>query len=196
MRSTTAKPIISPPLVGGNKGEGGKRRTRTFPAGCIGLICLLLTAIFAAAASATEVSLPTLKGKPGQTVEIPVMIDQAGNIAGVKLVITYDKNLLTYREGHKTKETAPLMHIINDKNPGRLIVVMAGARGISGSNFPLVLFKFEIKKDAPAPSQTKLDITEIQLMGEDLKDIKAGVKAGVLTIGNSPAAPAKKGAVK
>jgi ethanolamine utilization microcompartment shell protein EutL len=182
--------------VGGDKGEGEKKRCRTFPAGFVGLICLLLTAIFAAAASATEVSLPALKGKPGQTVEFPVMIDEAVKIAGVKLVIAYDKNLLTYREGHKTKETGPLMHIINDKNPGRIIVVMAGARGIVGKNFPLILLRFEIKKDAPTPSQTKLDITEIQLMGEDLKDIKSGVKAGVLTIDNSPAAPAKKGAGK
>jgi hypothetical protein len=169
---------------------------RTFPAGFIGLICLLLTAVFAAAASAVEVSFPALKGKPGQTIEIPVMIDEAVKLAGVKLVLSYDAKALTYREGHKTKDTAPLMHIINDKNPGRLIVVMAGARGVSGKNFPLVLLKFEIKKDAPLPSQTRLEITEMQLMNEDLKDIKAGVKAGVLTIGNRPATPSKKGAVK
>jgi hypothetical protein len=176
--------IISPPLAGGDEGEGEKKRYRTFPAGFIGLICLLLTAVFAAAASAAEVSFPALKGKPGQTVEIPVMIDEAVKLAGVKLIIAYDKNLLIYREGTRTKQTGSLMHIINDKNPGRLIVVMAGARGVSGKKFPLVLLKFEIKKDAPVPSQARLDITEMQLMNEDLKDIKAGVKPGVLTIGN------------
>jgi hypothetical protein len=150
------------------------------------LLCLFLTALFASAAWATEVYFPALKGKPGKTVEIPVMIDQVSGLAGVKLIIHYDAGVLIYRAGNKTQQTGSLMHIINDKNPGRLIVVMAGASGISGKSFPLVTLRFEIKKNAPIPSQTKLDIAEIQLMSEDLKDIKAGVKAGVLTIGDAP----------
>jgi hypothetical protein len=173
---------------GGIQGGGYFRNNREMPfIRTLFLICLSAIILgFGDVARAAEVYFRVPDGAPGRSVEIPVMIDEAAKLAGIKLVIVYDERLLIFREGRKSKQTGSLMHIINDKTPGRLVVVMAGARGISGKSLELVLLKFEIKKDVPKPVRTKLEITEIQLMSEDLKDIKATVKTGMLAVGNGP----------
>jgi hypothetical protein len=123
-----------------------------------------------------------MEGKPGEALDIPVMIDRVDNLAGVKLVVRYDKQILTYKKGVKTKYTGSLMHIINDKKPGLLIAVMAGARGIRGKDFPILVFTFEIAKDLKDRFETRLDIQEVQLMSDKLKDIVYQIKVSPLTI--------------
>jgi len=43
-----------------------------------------------------------LKGKSGQEVRAPLVIDQTANLAGVKLILHYDKELLPFKKGVKT----------------------------------------------------------------------------------------------
>ena len=137
--------------------------------------------VWAVSAEAIEIKIPPLTVKSGQSIEIPIMIDEIDNLAGVKLVMTYDPETLTYKSGAKTKETDSLMHIVNDKKPGSLIVVMAGAKGIKGKDFPIFKLTFEAKK-AKENTTTKISITETQLMGDDLKERKATVNTHPITI--------------
>ncbi len=130
----------------------------------------------AAASNATELSIPEIKGKAGQTIDIPIMLDTVDNLAGVKIAIQYDKNLLAYKSATRTKQTSSLMHIVNDKKPGILIIVMAGAKGIKGENFSIFSLKFEVNKELKQEIKTAFKITEIQLMSDQLKDIKHTVK--------------------
>ncbi len=130
----------------------------------------------AAASNATELSIPEIKGKAGQTIDIPIMLDTVDNLAGVKIAIQYDKNLLAYKSATRTKQTSSLMHIVNDKKPGILIIVMAGAKGIKGKNFSIFSLKFEVNKELKQEIKTAFKITEIQLMSDQLKDIKHTVK--------------------
>ena len=130
----------------------------------------------------TRLSVPPLKAKPGQKIDMPLMIDQIEKLAGVKLVIKYDAALLTFVKATKTAQTTSLMHIVNDRTPGILIVVMAGAQGISGKNFPLLNLTFMVTKDIHKGSTTELQVTESQFMSEDLKDIPATIQIAPLTI--------------
>ena len=139
------------------------------------IIVLLLLLIIEGTALGVEIIIPHLKVKPGETIDLPVIIDTADNLAGVKLVINYDKELLNFKEGNTTKHTRSLMLVINDKQPGRLIVVMAGAKGISGKDLPLINLTFAVKKDLPNARSTRLEIVENQLMSEQLKEIKATI---------------------
>ena len=123
-------------------------------------------------ASGTEITLPSMTGKSGQSIDVPIMIDQVDNLAGVKLVMNYDPKILTFKNGTKTKLTNPLMHIINDKKPGFLILVMAGARGIKGKSFPIMILSFEIAKGLQGNHSTEIKIKEVQLMSDQLKEIK------------------------
>jgi len=146
------------------------------------LVFAFMMTPWASPASAAQVSIPPMAGKPGQVLDIPVMIDQVDNLAGVKLVIRYEKQILVYRKGVKTKYTGSLMHIINDKKPGLLIAVMAGARGIQGKDFPILVFTFQIARDLKERLETRLEIQEVQLMSDKLKDIAYQIKVSPLTI--------------
>lgn len=114
---------------------------------------------------------PVLETKPGQRIVVPLMIDRVDNLAGVKMVLTYDPLLLTYAGSAKTELSSSLMHIVNDKKPGVLIVVMAGARGIKGEVFSLFDLYFTIADQIKEPVETQICSTQIQVMGDDLKDV-------------------------
>jgi hypothetical protein len=165
--------------IRGANGSGGRLGS--------GTLLLLLLFIFPAVLAAstawgTELQIPPLKAKAGQEVRIPLVLDQIGNLAGVKLVLQYDREILTFREGNKSPATQSLMHIINDKTPGKLIIVMAGARGIQGKGVTILTLDFTVKKGLEGNITTTIEIPEVQLMGDDLKEIECKVKPGTLVI--------------
>ena len=139
------------------------------------LISVLFFAMLGGTARAAEITVPYQKVRPGEFLNVPIMIDKADNLAGVKLVINFDKDILKFKEGNTTPSTRSLMNVINDKVPGRLIVVMAGAKGISGKDLTLLVLTFEVKANMAAERSTKLDIVETQLMTDQLKEVKAVV---------------------
>jgi len=148
-------------------------------------ILLLLgsfVAIYSSAVWASEVYIPPLEGRSGQSIEVPIMIDRVDNLAGVKLVMTYDKNILTFKKGAKTEQTDSLMHIINDKRPGLLIFVLAGAKGIKGKKFPIMKLTFEIKKGLKGNRKSEIKIKEVQLMSDKLKNIESKTVSNPITI--------------
>jgi hypothetical protein len=102
-------------------------------------------------------------------------LDEVENLAGVKLVMTYDAELLSFKKGTRTKETGSLMHVVNDKKPGQVIVVLAGARGIKGKNVPIFTLAFDVKSGLKGNHVTKIAVTEAQLMSDQLKEIKCNV---------------------
>ena len=55
---------------------------------------------------------------------------------------------------------------------------MAGAKGIQGKNFPLLLLEFNIKRGLKLKKNRaiKINITGIQMMSDQLKDIKCGIR--------------------
>lgn len=134
-----------------------------------------------------EVFIPSARAIPGQSVDIPVVIDKVDNLAGIKIVITYDHHVLTFVTADKSKETSSLMHVVNSKNPGVLIIVMAGAKGVGGENLPLVTMRFNVRKQIPeALKQTKLAITELQLMSDQLKELKSTITIKPIEIVHDP----------
>ena len=143
---------------------------------------LALLLFISVPAWAVDLQIPPLKGKAGQEIQVPLILDQIGNLAGVKLVLHYDKDLLTFKGGAKSEATQSLMHIINDKTPGKLIIVMAGARGIQGKEITILAITFGIKKGVTGNHTTAIGISEVQLMGDDLKEIECKVKVGPIEI--------------
>jgi len=155
------------------------------------LLALLLTVFLfqPSAGYSTELSIPPMEAKSGDMIDIPVIIDRVDNLAGIKVVLNYDPNILIYKKASKTEQTASLMHIVNDKRPGLLIAVMAGAKGIKGSSIPLLMFTFEVKETPDNPVSTRLDITDVELMSDQLEDIKCGIVTSPLSIGAADIEP-------
>jgi len=148
----------------------------------IGAILLFLPA----AAAAAQLSIPPLATSAGKTVVVPLKIDAVDNLAGIKLTLQYDTSLLTFRHASKTRETSSLMHVVNARKPGRLIVVMAGAVGIKGKDFAILNLSFQVSPKITAAKTTQLQITEAQLMSDQLKTIPCTISTAAMRI--TPAA--------
>ena len=85
------------------------------------------------------------------------------------------------------------MHIVNDKKPGILIIVMAGARGIKGENFPIFTLFFQISSKVTGRTESKLKITESQLMSDKLKNIEHDLNINpVIIVPDEPVTPLSK----
>ncbi len=144
------------------------------------LILMLMVLAAESPAAAAQLTIPDLKAKPGKDVGVPLIVDEVQRLAGVKLILSYNKDLLVYKGAARTKNTDSMMHVVNDKTPGKLIVVMAGAVGITGKNINLLTLFFGVRGANGAVAVIKAD--DVQLMGDDLKDIPCKAKAGKVTV--------------
>jgi hypothetical protein len=148
----------------------------------IAILFLFVSFSWPGLVGATEIRISPLTAHPGQTVDVPITIDEVDNLAGVKLVMSYDQEILVFKKGAKTKQTDSLMHVVNDKKPGQIIVVMAGARGIKGKNIPIFTLSFDVKSSIKGNHKIKIAITEAQLMSDQLKEIKCNIVIDPITI--------------
>ncbi len=139
-------------------------------------------AVMCGPAWGTEIIIPAAEAKAGESVRIPIMIDKTDNLAGVKLSLTYNKEMLTFKKADKTEYTSSLMHIVNDKNPGAVIIVMAGAKGVKGENFPILYMEFGVSKDIEEKKTVKIEVKESQLMSDTLRDAEHKVSVHALTL--------------
>jgi len=145
-------------------------------------LCFLFTLFWPGApafGAELRLMLPAVQAKTGQEIRVPVAVDQADRLAGIKLVFHYDKEALTFKGGARSKSADAMMHVINDKTPGKLIVVMAAARGISGRDVALLTLFFTVKKAAADGKTFAIRIVDCQLMGDDLKDIPCNFYGGL-----------------
>lgn len=150
----------------------------------IWLACLVFIATMVvrpALSTALEISVPPVTVVSGETVKLPLMIDKTDNLAGIRLVLTYDSALLTYAGAVKTSHSAQMMYVVNDKKPGELIIVMAGAQGIKGKNFSILDLSF---KAMPVKEKKNSSITirDVQMMSDQLKDLQCAIRVSPVSI--------------
>ncbi len=110
---------------------------------------------------------PTDADNPGR---FSLMIDRAEKLAGMKVTLSYDNNLLRFIKAEKAAAVASFMYTVNDTHPGTVIIVMASAEGISGVDMELLLLEFASRTELPEPTR-KVSVTQIQLMDEHLQEI-------------------------
>ncbi len=120
---------------------------------------------------ASDAQLSLVPQSPENPGNIALVIDHAEKIAGLKIIFTYDSNLLSFVKATKAKATSSFMHVVNDKSPGKIIVVMASAKGITGDNLPLLHLEFTRTENFPDKVRT-ISVNQVQLMDENLKEIK------------------------
>ena len=167
--------------------SGNERRQAGWHTPCVlrrgtlllGLLFALL--VFGPPVFGAELTITDQRARAGEDIRVPLVVDQVEHLAGVKLVINYNKELLTFKGGARSKSTDSMMHVINDKTPGKLIIVMAAARGISGRDVTLLTLFFSLKKESADNREPLIQMTDVQLMGDDLKDIPCKIKIGTET---------------
>ena len=137
------------------------------------------------ACAAAQIRIDAQQVSAGQTVKVPIVVDGVEDLAGIKIVLQYDPGQLRYRGTVRAEAAAQMMHVVNDKRPGTLIVVMAGATGIQGENLALFTLTFEVDAALAKGAEIGLRITESQLMSAKLKDIAHTVATKSLVVGGS-----------
>jgi hypothetical protein len=133
------------------------------------LCVLLLPVLFP-----DTVSAATLKLIPNITTPnllLSLEIDKVEKLAGLKISLTYPDKILKFKSAKKTKATSAFMHVVNDKHPGKLIIVMASAKGISGSDMALFDLSFDLAVPSEKAKSATIKTTSCQLMTEDLKEL-------------------------
>ncbi len=56
-------------------------------------------------ARATEVMVGSAKGKAGSEIQLPLSLDKIDNMAGVKIVLSYDQDILEFLKAEKTEKS-------------------------------------------------------------------------------------------
>ena len=125
-------------------------------------------------ANANEAKLSFIVEDPAYPLTLSLVIDPAVKIAGMKVVISFDKEALVFKHADKSKETSSFLHVVNDKIPGQIIFVMASASGVSGKNLTLCHFEFS-KIENTKQLDNHISVTHLQIMNEDLKEIKGNL---------------------
>lgn len=112
---------------------------------------------------------PTDEADPGR---FSLVIDRAEKLAGMKVTLSYDSTRLSFIRAEKAQAVSSFMHVVNDKIPGTVIIVMASATGISGTDVELLHLHFK-KTANNLESLGNVSATHIQLMNENLQEITA-----------------------
>ncbi len=131
---------------------------------------LLISFLFVSAAYGTELFISSANVPEQNTLKIKTIIDQIDNLAGIKICFEYDPGSIKFNKMTKSKATSSLMHIVNSKNPGRLIIVMAGAKGVTGEK--LELFDLDFEKTGKNIKTVVIKISTVELLSDSLKEIK------------------------
>jgi len=171
--------------------EGGR-----IPLSLVGL-GLLFTLAWPCSIWAASVHLPTIRAVAGELVEIPVYLEKVENLAGMKLVLSYNSKILTFQEERKAPIAQSLMHIVNPQIPGKLIVVMAGAKGVQVNNGPIIYLTFKVNDKIGSQKKILIKIEEVQLMTDQLKTLNPTIKDGevMLLEKTPPKSTQKRGGV-
>lgn len=157
-----------------------KKRRRKIGDGLIWLVMLVLLCL-PSTGLAAGVLIPTIKAAPGEEVEIPVKVEGVENLAGMKLVLSYDSKVLIFQKEKKAAVAQSLMHIVNPNTPGKLIVVMAGAKGVEIKNGPIIYLTFRIREKVSG-ERTSIQIEEVQLMTDQLKNLTPDIRNGEVLV--------------
>lgn len=118
--------------------------------------------------SAATITLEQDKTSPN--IRLFLKIKKIEKLAGLKISLTYPPEILAFHSAAKTEATSSFMHVVNDKKPGKLIIVLASAKGISGTDIILLNLDFSVLTGETITTSL-IDTTYCQLMSEDLKEI-------------------------
>lgn len=107
-----------------------------------------------------------------------MVLDKVSALAGLKIVFSYNEKDFTFKTFDKDRNTSSLLNVVNDKVPGRVVVVMAGAKGISGENMKLFTLSFSPKAADYVPENLELRADSVEMLTDTLQKIDCVVEYG------------------
>jgi len=140
-----------------------------------------LVCSYSIAASAVEVSIPSLIAEPGETITIPISVDDAKGIAGGDIILAFDQDNLTAKEAQAT-ELAASLNFMPNLLADEITISMAGTNGIPEGSGVLIEIIFEVSAAAKVESIIPLTLKEVAFYDELGNDIPVTIVNGSVTI--------------
>lgn len=146
------------------------------------IIAVLSIASFLSDAFGAELIVGSTNGTPGQEIAVPLSIKPADSLAGLKLMLGYDSEILEFTRADKSPAAASMIHVVNNREPGRLIIVMAGATGIQGQHVALLSLVFKIREQIRTSMRTYVHLLDVEAKSDQLKTIPISIHQGEIEI--------------
>ena len=128
-------------------------------------------------------------GLPGDTVYIPISIDNASDLAGLDLSLSYDPTVLTVLNVEKTELTNNFTPDYYSQE-GNLNLAISSDQALSGESGALLEVEFQVMPEAAIGSECDLHLEGIKLSGQFGEDLDwysdVLTEDGKFTVGATP----------
>ena len=127
------------------------------------------------------VSIDTVQTWAGDSLDVPVFLENDEAIAGVQLKIQFDPRVLTIGKPVAAERSGDMLVMHNVKD-NELLVMMYSMSGdsIASGNGPILMLPLSISGDAAGSSS--LDLREVILAKRDAQTVSASSRSGKLVI--------------
>lgn len=149
-------------------------RMRT--AGCS--LLLLSSLLLVQLALATDLIVTSATATPGQQISLQVLLQPGSHVAGLKMTIGYDADVMTFVRADKLADANGMMYVVNDRQPGKLIVVMAGAKGVETPKVALLDLVFQIRQPIHNDMNTHVHLMDVEAKSDQLKSVPLQLRSG------------------
>lgn len=147
------------------------------------ILCLIVTALGSwTQAYATEMIIGSANAAPGQEFSVNATLEPGTRVAGIKMVLGYDADILMFVKAEKLEAANGMMFVVNDRNPGKLIIVMAGASGIDLPRADLLKLVFRVRDPIRNTMKTQIQLLEIEAKSDSLKQVQIHSRSGEVDI--------------
>jgi hypothetical protein len=133
-----------------------------------------------------EVSVPNVMVDLGESVIVPINVDNATGIAVGDITLEYDTSIVAVKVAKPTSLSVPLSPVIETNIVGKITINMASANGLVGGNGALFEIEFEAKAQKGV---SPLTLSQVELSNKNLDGIAVTTKDGSVTTKEAAATP-------
>ena len=147
-------------------------------------------AVSASPVSTRSLVIPEVAAESGESVTVPISIDDASGLAGADITVTYNSSILTVDQVKSTTLSAGINLVPNTNTPGKIILRMAGSAITSGSG-ALVDMIFTVSSSISEDTETPVSFESAEAYDANGQNIPVSTQNGKVKI----TSPRKKGDV-
>lgn len=108
------------------------------------------------------VSIPRFKAQPNGLVTVPVMLDKASEVASIKIVINYDRQVLDFVSAETGSGLGSAFDLVSSENDGVITLIFSRAISLSDGSGTMALLKFHANAGASANMDSDLAVASCE----------------------------------
>jgi hypothetical protein len=136
------------------------------------ILTLLLIVTTVVQVCAYEVTIGAASVSPGNSVQVPVLLDNAANVATVQLQVNYDPQLLTLTSlTNRSGTLGSNFGLSYENDDGVVVVILYRQEGLVAGSGELASLTFSANSGAEVSMESALTLAEVELGSQTGKDL-------------------------